>query len=750
MRQRRLAVAMLAAATALAVFISSGSAAVNVAQSGWSWGNPTPQGNTLTSIDFVQGRGYAAGTAGTVLRTDDGGTGWTGLATGTSADLNRLQVLDPDTITVMGGNGCVLRRSDDAGATFHKIFIVAEQNCPAPVQAFTFVDKQTGYLLLQDGSVLRTTDAGQTFARQTAVPGTQASNNATGNKAVDIAFTGPDAGIVFVRPNGGGPSIAFATTDAGISWKPVDGVDPGVVRSIWFLDPTHGFAVGTNTLLATSDGGKTWKAQPAGAGHDLTSIRCSDAKSCVLTTVNGDVLLRTTDGGTTATQITPSSQGIFAAAFASATRVAAVGSSGATVVSDDGGVNYSPISHDIGGVYYALRAGPTAASAFALGRRGGLAATTDSGATWKTLAVPTSADLLDASFPSPDTGYALDVSGGLFKTSNSGTTWQTLDTGTTSSPGALAAPAADVVVLVGPKGIRRGQGSAQPQAVGGPAVAKARLTSLTARPGVLTAFGSFTKRVFLSTDQGVTWKRIKLPTKATVVGTTGGLEFLNAKIGFLLDSNNRLWKTANGGKTWVQLLGAGTSDGRVIAMASPNEGFLTVDSFAVPRNVDPSAYVLRTSDGGRTWRPQAIARGPMDSVVATGPLQAYALVGDNQLFFTGSGGDAGNPTTLALKTPVSTFTAKALKKAKGRVAVTGSLPGAVGGERIVVSHRDLRGARWIHQVVTAGANSGSFTSSWKITRSSAFVAQWAGDSGRRGAGSTPLVLTVKPTPKKKR
>jgi photosystem II stability/assembly factor-like uncharacterized protein len=749
MRHRRLAVALLAAATALAVCISSGSAAVNVAQSGWSWGNPTPQGNTLGAIDFVQGRGYAAGAAGTVLRTDDGGTTWTGLATGTSADLNRLQVLDPDTITVLGGNGCVLRRSDDAGATFHKIFIVAEQNCPAPVQAFTFVDKQTGYLLLQDGSVLRTTDAGQTFARQTAVPGTQASNNATGNKAVDIAFTGPDTGIVFVAPNGGGPSIAFATTDAGISWKPVDGVDPGSVRSIWLLDPTHGFAVGANTLLATSDAGKTWKAQPVGPGHDLTSIRCADAKTCVLTTAKGDVLLRTTDGGITATAITPSSQPIFAAAFASATRVAAVGASGATVVSDDGGVNYAPISRDIGGVYYALRAGPNASSAFALGRRGGLGATTDGGATWKTLAVPTSADLLDASFPTPDTGYALDVSGGLFKTSNSGTTWQTLDTGTTSAPSALAAPAADVVVLVGPKGIRRSAGSAQPQAVGGPAVAKARLTSVVARPRVLAAFGMSTKKVFLSSDRGVTWKAVKLPKK-TVVGTTGGVDFLNSKLGFLLDSRKRLWKTADGGKAWIQLLGAGTSSGRFIAMASAREGFLSVDFFGLPANADPNAtaYVMRTSDGGKTWRPQAIARGPMQSVVATGPFQGYALVGDNHLFVTRSGGDAGNLTRLTLKTPVSAVTAKALKKVKGRMTVTGSLPGAVGGEQIVVSRRDLRGGGWIHQIVTAGANSGSFTTSWKISRTSVFVAQWAGDSGRRGAGSTPLVLTVKPAPKK--
>src|SRR3954451_11776865 len=398
---RRLTLAALAAVVACAIFATFGSAAVNVAQSGWSWGNPAPQGNTLSSIDFVQGRGFAAGAAGTVLRTDDGGGTWTGLATGTASDLTPLQVLDPDTVTVLGGDGCVLRRTDDAGTTFHKIFIVTEKNCAGPVDAFTFVDRHVGYLLVRGGNVFRTADAGQTFSRQTAIPGTEASNNPTGNRAVDIAFTSADKGIAFVQPPNGAPAIAFATTDAGNSWKPVDGVDPGSVRRLWFLDAQNGFAVGQNTLLATTDGGTTWKTKPGGGGQDLTSIRCVDPKTCLLTTAKGDKLLRTTDGGTTVTEITPSSQGIFAAAFASATRVAAVGASGTTVVSDDGGVNYTPISTDLGLTFTRLRPGPSPSSIWAVGPRGSLGFTLDGGATWHDDGVPTSRDMVDVSFSIP-------------------------------------------------------------------------------------------------------------------------------------------------------------------------------------------------------------------------------------------------------------------------------------------------------------------------------------------------------------
>ena len=49
----------------------------------------------------------------------------------------------------------------------------------------------------------------------------------------------------------------------------------------------------------------------------------------------------------------------------------------------------------------------------------------------------------------------------------------------------------------------------------------------------------------------------------------------------------------------------------------------------------------------------------------------------------------------------------------------------------------------MEDVVTAGANGGRFTARFRLTGTAEFVARWAGDSGRRGAGSTVLKVTVK-------
>jgi hypothetical protein len=306
------------------------------------------------------------------------------------------------------------------------------------------------------------------------------------------------------------------------------------------------------------------------------------------------------------------------------------------------------------------------------------------------------------------------------------------------------------VVLVGPRGIRRGQGAAQPEPVGGATVAKTALTQLVSHPNLLVAYGRGGKLIFVSTDAGQSWKKITLPKKVQIGAQPSAVDFVSTKVGFFIDTTSRLWKTVSGGKKWFQVLGVGTSNARGISMADASNGLIPVGG--IGNRIDDSgatAYVLRTSDGGTTWRLQAIARGLMTDALATGPQLGYALVGGNHFFFTNTGGDAGSATTLALKTKHKSFTKKAFKKAKGRVTVSGTLSGAVGGEQIVVARRDLKGSRWIQQIVTAGANGGSFTTSWKIRGSSVFVAQWAGDSGRRGAGSVPLRVTVQAATKSK-
>ena len=679
---------------------SAASAAVQVSQSGWQWGNPTPQGNTIRAMDFVAGRGYAIGDDGTALRTDDGGATWTGLATGTSQDLTRLQVVTPDVIVVLGGDGCVVRRSDDGGKTFHKVFVLAETNCPDKVAASYFASPQVGYLLLRDGNVLRTTDGGQTFGRGTAIPGTPASSGGGRGIPADAIFPTPDAGIVFLA----GTNTAFRTTDGGASWTPASGIDNGNVQRLHAVSPTAFYAFGPDTLLRSTDGGASWQRLAGSAGNTITAIGCANDNLCLLSTDRGDKVLRTEDGGATVASITASTAPIYAAGFANPTRAVAAGAGGATTVSDDGGLNYAPVGGDIAGSFqFGLRLGPAPGIALALGARGQLARTTDEGLTWKAINVATSADMQDTSFTTVDNGYALDQRGGLFRTANGGASWQPIDPGTTSAPRAVIATGADVL-LAGPRGIRRASAGGEFTLTTSKAARNAAVTQFDRGGNAIFAYGS--TAIVRTTNGGKAWTAVKGPTRKqgrkTVALRLRDVDMTSASGGYALDTSGRAWRTTNSGKRWTELPAIGTDSGLALAFGSATSGYLTLRGYPADNGV---AYVLRTTDGGKHWRPQRIASGAFpgtEGVISPSATRAYALTSTpaagsgivRSLFTTGSGGDAGTPSTLSLTSDRKKLTKKQLRSAKGRITVQGALKGAQGGEPIVVSSRKVGSTSW--------------------------------------------------------
>jgi photosystem II stability/assembly factor-like uncharacterized protein len=598
--------------------------------------------------------------------------------------------------------------------------------------------------VLRDGSVLRSGDGGQSFSKQTALPGTRASATGGNANAADLVFTDTSTGVAFINPPGAA-SLAFATTDGGVSWKPITAIPAGaVVNQLYRLDAGTIYGVGPSTLLRSIDGGKTFTNQPVGASLNLTAIRCADANTCLLTDDKG-ALHRTTDAGLTATTITAASVPLAAAAFASPTRAVAVGAAGETVVSDDGGVNYAAVGGDMGGNFLGMRPGPTALSAFAPGSKGQIAFTLDDGVTWKSASVPTSSDILDTSWTSKTTGYALDARGGLFRTANGGASWQTLSPGAATPASAVLALADNsTVLLVGPAGVRRAVSGGPFTAVPGKPVADAALNAGQLAGGSVVAWGVGTRNLLASTDKGSTWRSIKLPDgKRTRIRR---ISFVSGSVGYLIDTGGRLWATANGGRKWRELISAGTAATTGMAFGAAASGFLTVPGFGDDAS---DAYVLHTGDGGRSWVPQAISGGAVVGLSAPDALHAYALLApapgqpQRQFFFTASGGGAGTASTLKIKATPAAFTRRALRAAHGMVTIAGTLSGVRGGEQIAISARPVKGGSWTTQVVTAGVNGGSFSARFRITGPEAVVAQWAGDSGRAGAASPALIVRVR-------
>lgn len=113
--------------------------------------------------------------------------------------------------------------------------------------------------------------------------------------------------------DGQDPRRMWRSTDGGDTWLRVSINSPGfILKAIDFVDSQHGWAVGgKGTIMATSDGGKTWKQmrRPTWAaleevsfvnlkfGYVAGSIGTYDRKTD--TTTAGVGILRTSDGGQT-------------------------------------------------------------------------------------------------------------------------------------------------------------------------------------------------------------------------------------------------------------------------------------------------------------------------------------------------------------------------------------------------------------------------------------------------------------------
>jgi photosystem II stability/assembly factor-like uncharacterized protein len=146
----------------------------------------------------------------------------------------------------------------------------------------------------QLGGLWVTSDGGSHWTRRT-VPGGGASA---------VSFSAPGTGWV-AASNG-----LYRTTDDGRSWSRRLS---GTGLNLWtmcFVDAQHGWvAGGTGSLRRTVDGGKTWQRLATGSGASLSALVFVDAMHGWASGRGGDypdywdVLLRTTDGGQTWTEL---------------------------------------------------------------------------------------------------------------------------------------------------------------------------------------------------------------------------------------------------------------------------------------------------------------------------------------------------------------------------------------------------------------------------------------------------------------
>ena len=696
-------------AVAFLLLAAPAGAAVSTNQSGWLWGSPEPQGYTLNALELQGSTGYAAGDFGTLLRTNDGGTGWGTVRTGQSLNFREIDVIDADSVVL--ASDCAARRTDDGGKTFRRLpFISNERSCARGVRAVSFPTGDIGYLLLGDGAVLRTDDGGRSFSSK-PVPG-------GGGFISALMFRNETDGLAATT----GGDI-FRTTNGGNSWtREFDG--GGELNGVLF---TAGQAVAVGNggaFLVSGDGGDTWTNPITSGGdptgnEDFVDVRCASPTVCLVVTRFGG-LFRTADGGQTFanTRIT----NVLAADFASASRAVVVGSSGQTQISDDGGASFTRLGNALPGEFGPARVRATSASvAHAAGPSGVLMRTVDGGETWVNIGVPTGYVVQDFWFPTAELGYAIDQGGGLFRTDNAGASWSILDPGENIFAHGVFAPDASTVYLIG--GTRGAQRSTDGGETFKPHTDRViRNQTLEGADQAGSSVVFYGPRVIaLSKNDGKTFRKVVRPTSGAEIVH---VDFVSAEVGYAIETDGRVYFTRNGGKSWTERIATGYSSGAQLAFGNSRNGWIRLG--------DARPNVLRTTDGGRSWTPQILGREPITGLAAAGSQTGFATHFAG-ILFTRDGGGAGAAATLRLSTPDR-------KVPRGeKIKIRGTLSPAEGGEDVEVRGRRLTGRAWREIDVTPN-KSGRFVIERRIRRPMVFVAQWEGDPSSDGDGSRPLIV----------
>ncbi len=340
-----------------------------------------------------------------------------------------------------------------------------------------------------------------------------------------------------------------------------------------FVDDLRGWAVGeSGTILATGDGGVTWRAQSSGTSSSLYKVTFADAQVGWITGAYGQVL-RTTDGGATWQSFSVGRADTIESVGATDANSAWVQTYAGPFVTTDGGAHWQPMPGPSASYGYQFLAVTSVTDAWAVRNDGyeppSVVHSADGGRTWTSAGIPPAEDGfyrngMRMQFTTPRLGVFLANESGYFGDSYvSGTVvWQTADGGASWQRLNLAATNVSIygnaVQVVAPDAaFMMSEGSAMLQR---------------------------------TADLGATWQSIPLP-KTTGYWTS--YRAYSATRVTLADSNGRLLLTADGGATW-----ADRSAGQASLPAIGSVWFFdTREGLALAS--DGSS--IRTTDGGQNW-----------------------------------------------------------------------------------------------------------------------------------------------------
>lgn len=448
-----------------------------------------------------------------------------------------------------------------------------------------------------------------------------------------VEFLDAQTGYLFARPE------VYVTRDGGLTWEETGQV-PGIPYDASFVSMDQGWVTTHEGLYATEDGGRTWKRRYR-PEESLTQIEFVDAARGFASDLQG-VYFQTTNGGRTWADVGgPCRDGwhnVFdfsspQQGFLLCSEVTSGDYSEKWLYStEDGGVTWTPLSiadlaccgypeapdvpKTFPPVYRAQRMSTPDGRTIVVAGDGGLFRSDDGGLTWRTLLEAGISESYASALTmvSPAEGFILTSYGGpmtLFSTTDGGETW--------TSPGRGDTPAGyydfvndatgyGIGMPVRPGAVVRTDDAGASWVVVGETMPPDAMDFADADHGWTVAIEGNEYVVQSSADGGASWMEASR-IHAESPGYAVDVSFIDPSTGYLADTEGRLWRTDDGGRTFAEV----QTDGSLRGSQLSGYGFRFVDGDT--GYVLAGRGLLTTIDGGRTWRaPASIDLESMDFI----------------------------------------------------------------------------------------------------------------------------------------
>ena len=668
---------------------SPGDPLMGIAASGNSWTNLGPtnadsqtNGSTLFVRDSGRARSivvdptntqviYLATSGGGVWKTTNGGTNWTPITETLGSLSCGSLTMDPSNSNILylglgdpfDGTGIGFVKSTNGGATWSAPALLGASTSIRDVP----VSPSNGSIILAatNAGLFRSTDAGASFT-QVSIP--------TGIAAAPVCWQLASGGgtnwaltVEADTANTGGSGRIYYSSDSGATWAQATGVTKtgGITRlslaSASSLRSTM-YAMGSNTsndladIFKSTDGGRTWTALSANTKNYTNTNSESSSMSTILggqgfynhvilvdpanpstAYFGGQLLLaKTTDGGTSYSQITnwlaqfslPYVHADFHAGAIDATGTIYAGTDGGIFKRTDAASNTWTSNLNIGIASHLVYSVGSSLN----NRNAVIGGFQDNGTRVRSGTTSTFNQQLggDGFGSNIHPTNAVNMLGTLYytrvyKSTNSGSTFSAASTGITESnnpstgvfttrivPGLADATGNTVYTFANLKVYKSTNYAGSWTATAAAPVTTGNIRAVGAAKSDGTKIGVTASggRVFLSATSGSSWNQVADLTTNNLPNSSGGYSYIwfdtaNFNTVYVASvypsaTSNHVWKSSNFGSTWTAIDGS----------AAASNGF----PFGVPVNSiqnDPgdslTLYagtqlgVYKSSDGGTTW-----------------------------------------------------------------------------------------------------------------------------------------------------